>query len=280
MTNSTTWISDVQLKLTDARLPITPREHQLAAWEAMSKHYLDQHQQAGMVVVPTGGGKSVIASHFLLEHHIREGGRVLWLAHRRSLLRQAFRTFRWLANVAYPKNRLGLVAISSLDCRWSMVSAEHDVVFSSMQSAVLVDNMDFVETFIDDSEHGVFVVVDEAHHAPAPGYARLLRRLKERNCKLIGLTATPVRGDDEDQKRLAALFDESIVYQINRQKLIDANVLAVPSFETVKTKIEVEREFTAEDYKYLERFGELGPPVQSARTKSPNGGARQRERRP
>ena len=261
MTSMKTWISDVQLKLTDALSPITPRDHQVAAWEAMSRHYLDHDKAAGVVVMPTGGGKTVVGTDWLLKHHVRNGGRVLWLAHRRSLLRQAFRTFRWLGNAAYPKKSLGLIAISSDDCSWSMVTQEHDVVFSSMQSAVRVDNMDFVETFVDDSEHGVFVVVDEAHHAPAPGYARLLRRLKERNCRLLGLTATPVRGDEEDQKRLAALFDESIVYQVDRQKLVDDNVLAVPSFETVKTRIEVEREFTPNDYKHLERWGEIGPAV-------------------
>ncbi len=261
MTTTKTWIPDVQLRLTDALSPITLRDHQVAACEALSRHFVDRGKQAGVVVMPTGGGKTAVGTDWLLKHHVRNGGRVRWLAHRRSLLRQAFRTFRWLGNAAYPKKNLGLIAISSDDCSWSMVTQKHDVVFSSMQSAVRVDNMDFVETFIDDSEHGVFVVVDEAHHAPAPGYARLLRRLKERNCKLLGLTATPVRGDEEDQERLAALFDESIVYQINRQRLIDDNVLAVPSFETVKTRIEVEREFTAADYKHMERFGEFGPAV-------------------
>ena len=164
-----------------------------------------------MVVMPTGGGKTVVGAGWLLEHHVRSGGRVLWLAHRRSLLRQAFRTFHWLGNAAYPKKNLGLIAISAVDSRLSMVTKEHDVVFSSMQSAVRADNMDFIETFIDDSDHGVFAVVDEAHHSAAPGYTRLLRRLKERRCNLLGLTATPVRGDEEDQLALAALFDESIV---------------------------------------------------------------------
>lgn len=259
MTTTKTWNPDVQLKLTDASSPITPRDHQVAAWEAMSRHYLDQRKRAGMVVMPTGGGKTVVGTNWLLEHHVRSGGRVLWLAHRRSLLRQAFRTFRWLGNAAYPKRSLGLIAVSAVDSRLSMVTKKHDVVFASMQSAVRTDNMDFIETFLDDSDHGVFVVVDEAHHAPAPSYARLLQRLKKRRCKLLGLTATPVRGDDEDQRALAALFDESIVYQVSRQRLIDDNVLAVPSFETIKTRIEMERELTAKDLEYFEQWGEFGP---------------------
>lgn len=256
-----TWVPNLRLKLNSERPPITPRDHQIEAWDRLTKHYRNLGMQSGLVVVPTGGGKTILASHWLLQDHVRNGGRVLWLAHRRSLLRQAFKTFRWLGNAAFPRPKLDLVVISSEDARWSMVSPEHDVVFSSMQTAVLENNRDFVETFVDDSTAGVFVVVDEAHHAPAPSYARLLRRLKERNCKLLGLTATPVRTDAEDQRRLAALFDESIVYQISRRELTTRHILAEPSFETVKTRVEVEKEFTPEDFKYLERYGDIGPAV-------------------
>ena len=38
-------------------------------------------------------------------------------------------------------------------------------------------------------------------------------------------------------------------------------ILAAPSFETVETKVELEREFTDEEVSYLERFGELAPSV-------------------
>ncbi len=260
MTGVDTLTSDMHLNLTDALSPITLRDHQVAACEALSQHFGDRRERAGMVVMPTGGGKTAVATRWLLEHHVRKGGRVLWLAHRRSLLRQAFRTFRWLGNAAHPKEKLGLIAISSEDCTWSMVARDHDIVFASMQSAVRANNMDFIETFLHDSRRGVFVVVDEAHHSPAPGYARLLRHLKrKRRCKLLGLTATPVRGDEADQRALALLFDEWIVYQVNRQRLIDANVLAVPSFETVKTRIELERQLTPEDIKFLVQFGEFGP---------------------
>ena len=70
-----------------------PYPHQQAAWNVMTTHFFDKKNQAGVVVVPTGGGKTVIASRWLLQNHIRKGGRVLWLTHRRSLLMQAFNTF-------------------------------------------------------------------------------------------------------------------------------------------------------------------------------------------
>lgn len=257
----TTWLPDVCLKLRDAASPVQPREHQIAAWDRMTAYYLHENRQSGLVVLPTGGGKTVLAAHWLLEHHIRQGGRVLWLAHRRSLLCQAMSTFRQLGNVAYPRRSLNLAAVSSRDLRWGSISREHDVVFSSLQTAVLEGNAGFVEQFVSEAEKGVIVVLDEAHHAPAPSYARLLRKLKASGCKLLGLTATPVRVNDEDERRLAALFDERVIYQISRRELTVRGILAAPAFETVKTKVELEKEFTPEDIKHLERFGEIGPRV-------------------
>jgi superfamily II DNA or RNA helicase len=232
----------------------------------MTAHYLQEGKQAGIVVVPTGGGKTVLAAHWLLEHHIRSGGRVLWLAHRRSLLRQAMSTFHNLGNVAYPKPALHLATVSSTDAKWTTISTDHDVVFSSMQTGVLDTNLGFVEAFVKEAPSGTFVVVDEAHHAPAPSYARLLRSLKSWDCKLLGLTATPVRANDEDAKRLAALFDierphNRPLYQVTRRQLTKQGILAHPAFTTVKTEVNLEKDFTPEDYRHLERYGEMGPNV-------------------
>ncbi len=186
---------------------------------------------------------------------------MLWLAHRRSLLRQAMNTFQQLGNVAFPKPSLTLATVSSTDVGWATISREHDVVFSSMQTAVTEGNGGFVQQYVDEATNGVFVVVDEAHHAPAPGYARLLRKLKSWGCKLLGLTATPVRMNDDDQKRLAALFDQKVIYQVTRRELTANGILAAPAFETVKTQVNLEKDFTPADYKYLERYGEIGPAV-------------------
>ena len=260
-TGDKNWDPDIRLKLTERLPSVSPRDHQLAAWDRMTAHYLNEGKNAGLIVVPTGGGKTVLAAHWLLEHHVREGGRVLWLAHRRSLLRQAFHTFRRLGNVAFPRTTLNLIALSAEDARWSAVSAEHDVVFSSMQTAILEGNDGFVHEFYEGARKGLFVVVDEAHHAPAPSYARLLGKLKKWRCPLVGLTATPVRSDEADQKRLSAIFDQKVVYQITRRELTERGILAAPVFETVKTRVNLEKDFTPDDYKHLERFGEIGPQV-------------------
>ena len=160
---------DERLALVDAAAPIDPHDHQRATWDRLDSAFLDRKRSAGMVVLPTGAGKTVTAAHWLLRHEIAHGGRVLWLAHRQSLLRQGFETFKKLANLAYPsKKSLDLIAVSSEFKRWSSVSREHDVVFASIQSSVMDQNRGFVKELLADARAGATVVVDEAHHAVAP----------------------------------------------------------------------------------------------------------------
>ena len=71
---------------------------------------------------------------WLLPQHVSSGGRVLWLTHRRSLLIQAFNSFMSAAHLAVPKEHLRLIAVSGKDRSWSMVSARHDIVFSTVQA--------------------------------------------------------------------------------------------------------------------------------------------------
>lgn len=258
--NLAEWHPNRTLKVEPPGPPFTPYDHQLAAWDKLGKYFHDDKKPAGILVVPTGGGKTAIAARWLLQHHIAKGGRVLWFAHRRSLLRQAFNTFAEAAHLAGPKTQLKLVTISSEDCKWSSVAKEHDVVFSSVQSAVREGNFGFLDLMAKQSPAGLIVVIDEAHHASAPGYLRVLNALQKVDAPLLGLTATPVRMDEDDQKRLWNLF-RGIIYEIDKKTLFNKGILATPRLETVNTKIEFEREFTPEDSAHLARFGELGPAV-------------------
>jgi superfamily II DNA or RNA helicase len=254
------WQPNRTVKVEPADSHFKPYDHQLAAWDKLGRYFHEDKKKAGILVVPTGGGKTAIAARWLLKNHIAKGGRVLWFAHRRSLLRQAFRTFADAASLAAPKTQLKLITISSEDCKWSSVSREHDVVFSSVQSAVHEGNFGFLDLMAQQSPAGLMVVIDEAHHASAPGYQRVLLELQKRDAPLLGLTATPVRMVDEDQKRLWNLFG-GIIYEIDKKTLFNKGILATPHLETINTKIEFEREFGDNDYKHLARFGELGPAV-------------------
>jgi len=54
-----------------------PYPHQNEAWNNMDKHYLDKNFNRGMVVVPTGGGKTTIATKWLIDKYLNNGYRVI-----------------------------------------------------------------------------------------------------------------------------------------------------------------------------------------------------------
>ena len=113
---------------------------------------------------------------------------------------------------------------------------------------------------LDQSPKGLFVVVDEAHHGAAPSYRRVLGPLQQAGCRLLGLSATPVRMNPNDELLLWTTFEE-IIYQISKKRLIEIGVLSSPTIQTVETNVEFERDFTEADYDHLSKFGELGPQV-------------------
>ena len=142
-----------------------------------------------------------------------------------------------------------------------MVSPNHDIVFSTVQSVAGYRGIDAIKVMVDQSPKGLFVVVDEAHHGlRVPSYRRVLGLLQQAGCMLLGLSATPVRMNPNDELRLWATFEE-IIYQISKKRLIEIGVLSSPTIETVETNVEFERDFTQADYDHLSKFGELGPKV-------------------
>ncbi|MFB6375102.1 MAG: DEAD/DEAH box helicase, partial [Bradymonadaceae bacterium] len=89
--------------------------------------------------------------------------------------------------------------------------------------------------YLAEAGEDLFVVFDEAHHAPANTYRRLLQGLKESHSELhlLGLTATPTYTDDDKRGWLWELFSEGILHQSAASELIAAGILAEPDIEQV-----------------------------------------------
>lgn len=238
-----------------------PYLHQEKAMSQMTKHFLEKKRAAGIVVIPTGGGKTTLASRWLLQNCIAKGQRVLWLAHRSNLLAQAFNDFAKHAHLAAPLKKLSMITVAGGARRWSEVDKSYQVVFSTMQTTGRKGNISFAEQMAADAPNGLIVVIDEAHHAAAPSYWRIAQCLKPLNVQFLGLTATPVRTQAVDDIRLWQVFDASVIYHINIKDLIEIGILAEPRTHTIKTNINFERTFTQEDHDHLKRFGELSAQV-------------------
>ncbi len=131
-----------------------------------------------LVVMATGTGKTVVAA--LDYKRLRSAGTInslLFVAHRKEILKQSLLTFRQtLQDGSFGE----LLADGERPQEWRHV-------FASIQSLTRIPLK---------SDQFDIVIVDEFHHAEAATYARLLGQLAPKI--LLGLTATPERTDGAD----------------------------------------------------------------------------------
>lgn len=147
------------------------REYQQEALDSLSEMRAKKETIA-LLYHATGTGKTVTA----VMDAKRCGGRVLFVAHTMELVNQAFATFETL---------WGDVAVGKFAD--SIKDTESHVVCGSIQSVAL--NLDM---FKDDDFD--YIIIDEAHHASADTYQKVLAYFKPKF--ILGLTATPERADD------------------------------------------------------------------------------------
>src|SRR3954451_5524620 len=92
-----------------------PASHQQTALQKLGNWFQgpDAGPRGGLLVLPTGGGKTFTALHFLCGHPLSAGYKVLWLAHTHHLLEQACGGRESLAGlVAEPRPRLNVRVVS------------------------------------------------------------------------------------------------------------------------------------------------------------------------
>ena len=135
--------------------PLQLRPYQEEAIQAVDTAF-DEHISRPLVALPTGTGKTVVFVHLL----VQRGGRSLVLVHRDELLRQCQDKLL----MVNPDLDTGIVKAKEND-----VGAQ--VVVASVQTVSRKNRLP--QLFADFNT----VVVDEAHHAVADTYLRVLGHL-------------------------------------------------------------------------------------------------------
>lgn len=147
------------------------KKHQMEALKSL-QDMRDNSETIALLYHATGTGKTVTA----VMDAKNCGGRVLFLAHTQELINQATETFRKL----WPSVTVG--------CYMERIKQPNThVVCGSVQSVAL-----HLDQFKDDAFD--YLIVDEAHHAAADTYQKVLAYFKP--AFTLGLTATPERTDD------------------------------------------------------------------------------------
>ena len=155
-----------------------------------------------LAVAPTGAGKTIMLA--ALGGQI--GGKQLVLQHRDELTEQNLFKFKKVN----PKAKVSLFNAS-------VKNFGGDTTFGMVQT--LVRNLSAIPALD-------LLTIDEAHHAVASSYKKIIEAVKDKNpdCKIAGFTATPARGDG---KGLRPVFD-NCCYQISLHSLINQGFLVKP----------------------------------------------------
>jgi len=187
---------------------LRPRQKQFVE---RSIHALDEHGNT-LAVAPTGAGKTIMLSavtgRMIGEPTKGTGGKACVLAHRDELTGQNLNKFGRV------NPQLTTSIVDAKEKSW-----RGQVTFAMVPTLARKDNLDQMPA-ID------LLVIDEAHHAAADSYRRIIDTALHRNpmCRIYGVTATPNRGD---KRGLRPVFS-NVADQIRIGELIASGNLVPP----------------------------------------------------
>jgi superfamily II DNA or RNA helicase/HKD family nuclease len=158
---------------------LKPHPYQQMTLDQLEAERLDRGRWRNLVVAPTGTGKTLVAAFdYARQSSLRP--RLLFMAHREELLKQAREAFRHVLR----DESFGQLLAGGEE------PASYEFLFATVQSLA---SRNLIERL--GGDYWNYVVLDEAHHTPAASYRDLLDHLKPKI--LLGLTATPERMDGE-----------------------------------------------------------------------------------
>lgn len=192
------------------------RPYQQEAKDAIFSEWEDGIKKT-LLVLPTGCGKTIVFA-MVAEECVRQGNRVLILAHRGELLDQA-------ADKIAKATGLGCAVEKAEE---TCLGSWFRIVVGSVQSMMREKRLKrFPQDYFDT------IIIDEAHHSISDSYKRVLEHFEE--AKVLGVTATPDRGD---MQNLGGVFD-SLAYEYTLPKAIKEGYLSPIKAVTIPLKIDM-----------------------------------------
>lgn len=181
---------------------ITPNPLQREVLDALD-YYRNKGWKKGVVILPTGTGKTYLAAL----DSLKAAGRILFIVHRLDILSQSMDSFEKI----YPNEKIGLL---SGEEKYNVTDSK--VLFASKDT---LRNPVILNTF--DRNEFDYIIVDEVHHAQAHTYQSIIQYFSA-GFFMLGLTATP---DRMDRKDIFELFDYQKIFEYSLNDAIDNGFL-------------------------------------------------------
>lgn len=155
----------------------------------------------GLVQAATGVGKTYIAAFDSINYK-----RVLFVAHREEILKQAAISFKNVRN----SDDYGFFYGKQKDTNKSVIFA----------SVMTIGRKEYLNNKYFSRDYFDYIVIDEFHHAVNEGYKRIVEYFKPKF--MLGLTATPERMDG---KNIYEICDYNVPYEISLKEAINKGIL-------------------------------------------------------
>lgn len=169
-----------------------------------------------LLVLPTGCGKTIVFAK-VTEECVRNGDRVLILAHRGELLEQA----------ADKISKVTGLGCATKKAEQSCIGSWFRITVGSIQSMMRDKRLcRFPEDYFNT------IIIDEAHHCLSDSYQKVLSHF---NANVLGVTATPDRGD---MRNLGSYF-ESLAYEYTLPRAIKEGYLSPIKALTIPLKLDL-----------------------------------------
>ncbi len=192
------------------------RPYQQEAKDAIF-HAWDEGIQKTLLVLPTGCGKTIVFAK-VAEECVRQGDRVLILAHRGELLEQAADKIGRSTGLGCATEKAEATCLGS----WFRITV------GSVQSLMRESRLNKF-----DEDYFNTIIIDEAHHCISDSYQRVLNHFHD--AKVLGVTATPDRGD---MKNLGSVF-ENLSYEYTLPKAIKEGYLSPIKAVTIPLQVDL-----------------------------------------
>ncbi|MGL5053576.1 MAG: DEAD/DEAH box helicase [Cetobacterium sp.] len=178
-------IKEKQTKLLIKKREIKPNQMQEIALKNLEK--LRSEKKRGLLISATGTGKTFLSAFDVKAANPKK---VLFLAHRKTILDKAKSSF-------------------------DEILENKEIVFAMIQTLSKKNNLEKYK-----KDNFDYIIIDEVHHSGAKSYQDVINYFTPKF--LLGMTATPERGDDFD---IYELFDHNIAYEIRLHDALEEGLL-------------------------------------------------------
>ena len=203
------------------------RPYQREAIDSLYQYWRQGGDDPALIVIPTGGGKSLVMAQLIYEIVQDYGARILLLSHVRELVQQDHDEIVEL----WPEAPIGVFSAS--------------LKRKELQAPILVASIQSIEKHVTKLDPAPeIVLIDECHLMSTKDgsrYKRAMNTLKAMypRLRVVGLSATPYRMDRGWLHKGEGAFFGSIVHDAKIQSLIDdgylAPMIAKPGKVTIST---------------------------------------------